>query len=583
MLSFGVIALQILSQQFPKPSNRKKKVQLPVSLPDLPSDALAEVPVPEIERRQNHISKIDPKHPLRQVAIDCLNDRDIERPSAQQLCERVAALKEHPHYNESMIIVETICTAEQGRDESERELRLLRQQHKQQIQGLQQIIQSQINRSKEKDQTIAQKDIALRQAITQKDYALREKDEALAAEQQRLRELEREKIQMMDGIVWLKTQMREKDATIEDGQQQLKRLQTEKSQAIEDKGRLERQLEQANQQIEETERINAHLQRRITELLEQPSYITPRSEEPNESRSVIKLTWKKGEKAPCIMSNKNCCGVAIDGRALYVRVLHLMYRYSVSTSSWSQLPSSPTDDCPSMIINNLLTLVGGKIKTSTYLQDDVTNQLFSLTGEGSGRKWTEEFPPMPTKRWGSTAVCVGTALVVVGGLTDKRSELKTVEVMNTTTRQWSITADLPHPLAYGRAVLCGNRVYILGRSTSPMYACSVNVFIQHLPLVWKKVAAPPVKWTAGVSIHGRLLAIGGNSSKTDQPTADIHMYNPITNSWKAISHMETRRYDCIAAVLPNNQLMVIGGYTDELDRDVTTNSIELANYELVEI
>jgi serine/threonine protein kinase len=566
--SFGVIVVQTITQQFPEPSNRKKKVQWPVSLPGFPSDALAEVPIPETERRQNHIDKIEPNHPLLQVALDCLNDRDIERPSAQQLREQVSALKERPQYNESVTVVEIKRAAEQGRsDDAERELRSLRQQHKQKIKGLQQIMQLQINRS---------------------DRVLKEKDEALAAEQQRLRELEKEKIQVMDEIVLLETQLREKDATIEDGQQQLKQLQTEKSQAVEDKGRLERQLEQANQQLEESKRMNAQFQRQVAELLEQLPDMTSKSEEPNKTRSGIKLTWKKGEKARCIMRYKSCCGAAMDGSALYVRALHLMYRYSVSTSSWSKLPSSPTDGCPSVIVNNLLTLVGGKIKTSTYLQDDVTNQLFSLTGEGSGRRWTEKFPPMPTKRWGSTALVTGTALIVVGGLTDKHSELKTVEVMSTTTQQWSIAADLPHPLAYGRAVLCGNRVYILGRSLSPMYTCSVNVFVQHPSLLaslknifiggWKEVAAPPVKWTAGVSIRGRLLAIGGNNSQTDQPTSAIHMYNPATDSWTVISHMETRRYDCIAAVLPNNQLMVVGGCTDEQDhtRDKTIDSVELA-------
>ena len=55
---------------------------------------MAEVRIPETERRQNHISRIDPNHALLQVALLCLKDRDVERPSAQQLCERVAALKE---------------------------------------------------------------------------------------------------------------------------------------------------------------------------------------------------------------------------------------------------------------------------------------------------------------------------------------------------------------------------------------------------------------------------------------------------------------------------------------------------------
>ena len=48
--------------------------------------------------RQNHISLIDPNHPLLPMALGCLKDEDIEHPSAQQLYERVASLKESPGY-----------------------------------------------------------------------------------------------------------------------------------------------------------------------------------------------------------------------------------------------------------------------------------------------------------------------------------------------------------------------------------------------------------------------------------------------------------------------------------------------------
>ena len=50
--------------------------------------------IPEIERQQNHISGVDPNHPLLPIALNCLKDADGERLSSQQLCERVAALKE---------------------------------------------------------------------------------------------------------------------------------------------------------------------------------------------------------------------------------------------------------------------------------------------------------------------------------------------------------------------------------------------------------------------------------------------------------------------------------------------------------
>ena len=41
--------------------------------------------------------------------------------------------------------------------------------------------------------------------------------------------------------------------------------------------------------------------------------------------------------------------------------------------------------------------------------------------------------------------------------------------------------------------------------------------------------------------------------------------------------MGTPRLDCIAAVLPNNQLMVVGGYTSE--GSTTTDSVEFASVE----
>ena len=129
------------------------------------------MPVSEIERRQNHIGEIDPNHPLKQVALDCLKDRDVERPSARQLCARVAALKEYPQYRVSVRVVEARTTAEQGRsDERDGELRSLRQQHSEHVQDLQQIIQSLTSRLAEKDQTIARKE----QTIIQNEETIAE-------------------------------------------------------------------------------------------------------------------------------------------------------------------------------------------------------------------------------------------------------------------------------------------------------------------------------------------------------------------------------------------------------------------------
>ena len=215
-----------------------------------------------------------------------------------------------------------------------------------------------------------------------------------------------------------------------------------------------------------------------------------------------------------------------------------------------------------------------------------TNQLFSLTGEGSGRMWTREFPPMPTKRFRSTALCTLAALIIAGGVNKNMSTLQTVEVLNIETRQWSTATDLPQATMYAPAAFCGDQVYILGEAK--MYTCSVFTLIQSCKSflasirntgarVWERVAALPVTSTTCVPVHGQLLAIGGKDSDK-KSTAAVHMYNPTTDSWEVISHMGTPRWECIVAVLPNNQLMVVGGRTGKRC-DTKTDSVEFATIE----
>ena len=540
--SFGVLAIQIVTQLFPKPGDRRKEIQ--IHQPGLLS--IVEVTVSEIERRQNHICEINPNHSLLKVALSCLNDRDVERPSARQLCEKVAILKESPQYSVSVREVET-SSAEQGKgDERDRELASLREQHSEQIQGLQQIIQLQMNHLVEKDQIIGQKDLAMK-----------EKEDDIAELQQQIQQLGREK-----------------DVVIEE-------IETQRELRCEIV-RLERQLGGVNQQLEKSKQVIAQFQRRIAEL-EQLISTTDASSGNKEQRAGIKLTWREGEKAPCSMSSLS--SATVDGNTLYVGLTGTcqVFSYTIYTSSsWSQLPDSPTSNGTSVIVNNLLTLVGGDHCGTP------TNQLFSLTGEGSGRRWTEEFPPMPTKRWGSSALCTRTALIVAGGVDKSGSPLLTVEVLNTKILQWSTAAELPQSLSSAPATVCGDQVYILGKFN--MFTCSLPTLVQSRRsflasiwnrgtrvIVWKEVAAPPVTLTNCVSIHGHLLAIGGMDSNM-KPSSAIHLYNPVTDSWEVISHMGMPRYSCIAVVLPNNQLIVVGGCTSTSSLSVT-DSVELATVE----
>ena len=482
--------------------------------------------VPEIERRQNHISRVDPNHPLLPIALDCLKDTDGERPSAQQLCERLAALKETAKYKNA---------SERVKDSRGKEGEYEQLQH---------VIDQKAAFIAENEQQLRQCREELTQQIQENQHQSRQ-----------IQQLERDKQQ----------------------------IEQERDQIVQEKAR---ELGRVNQQLEESERLIADFDKRNTELEEEVRVLRSQVQGKDGgakagavSRTDFKLRWREGERAPCVVSRYS--DAVVGNGTVYCRYdLRNVYAYHISSSSWSLTPDTPCKGFALTVIDGLLTTVGG------YGDDgENTNVLFCLIGEGSGRRWIEKFPPMPTKRYSVSVLCTATALIVAGGYGgDEDEALKTVEVLNTETREWHTAADLPQPLAESSRSLCGDLVYLLGgveedeTATNSVYSCSLTSLLSSTGptslggcLVstltrsskgspWNRVADLPVNCSTAVSLHGRLLAIGGEDSE-DKPTTAVHMYQPTTNSWEVISYMTTPRYDCLSAILPDNQLMVVGGWT----------------------
>ena len=90
--SYGVLMVQIATQKFPNPGDGTTFFQDS----RFPTGRII-VLIPEIERRKKDIDLIDPDHPLRPVAIHCLNDIETERPSTDDLCEQLTSLKRYAH------------------------------------------------------------------------------------------------------------------------------------------------------------------------------------------------------------------------------------------------------------------------------------------------------------------------------------------------------------------------------------------------------------------------------------------------------------------------------------------------------
>ena len=519
VFSFGVNIIQILTRKFPTPGDRFNTV--PINDPRFPSGRV-EVRVSEIERRNNHISEINTAHTLLPIALDCLKNQEGERPSTGELCQRLAALKDTPEYTGSERAVEDRRTTQQTTSaERDRQITELRQQL--------------LSQQREHDEQIQQS------------------QGALTARQREIQDLREE--------------LREKGQIIMTRDRQQREMIAQFQRRIEG-------LEPNSRPQPCAQSLSSSDIARATPPTQPSRGYQPAQHPPSTSsgEGVIRLNRTQGRMAPCKMHRST--DAVVDGSVAYFRRegTEQVHAYNSTTDTWSRLPDCCTAYTTLAIVNGLLTTVGG----------NNSNMLFSLTGEEKDRKWTEVFPPMTTKRKLVIAVTTGRALIVAGG------GLATVEIMNTDTRQWSTAADLPQPMASASATVCGDRIYMSKEKSvitcslpALLQSCSPKIFEAQPSTpspqgpVWSTVADLPVYQSTLVSINNRLLAIGGLDSDI-KPTTAVHLHNPVNNSWQTISHLSTARDRCFAVVLPNNRIMVVGGYTTE-SMFSTTNTVEFAS------
>ena len=533
----GVVAIQILTREFPDPSPASHLVEYPQS-----PTGMTSVPVLEPERRKSHIDRINPDHPLLPIALQCLSYNERDRPSAQQLCNQLAMLKEAPQYAQNL---------QQAQERRRQE-------------------QNSTSDMEAKDSRIAelQRNMAvceweirdLQEQIQGNEQQLHEKDAAVVASQQENQRLRQE----------LEQTTQDNEQLTRDNQQLTRDLR-DRDQQIEER---ERQLRDNEQIIAEFQQTLLQKEKDLRETIEiKPVHQQTRPEASNPA--AISLSWKKCPKAPGEMYGE----LAItDGNTAYFSESGHVYEYDSKWEKWSELPECPQKYGSLAIVKGVLTAVGG------YQSDKHTNTLLSLSGEGSRRKWSEHFPPMPTKRWSPAVVCSGRSLVVAGGIGDNDIKLSTVEVMDTESLQWFAASSLPHPLSQASAtILCGENLYVLGGydqsgRSKAVFTCSLSALIQtsqpqslgarlkkslslaQQPCVWQKVADVPVNRATCTVLCGQLLVVGGRLSDL-KPTSAIHKYDPVKDSWTVISHMPTPRYCSLVAVLPGDRLMVVGGQT----------------------
>ena len=496
--SEGVMMIQVCTRLWPEPGPRTQIIEdsrYPMGF--------VETPVAESERRKNHTDLIDPIHPLLPIAMDCLKYQENERPSSEELCQRLAGLKESSEYRDNV---------REQRDE----------------------IQT-------KDDQIT----ALSQQLREKDRALQEKEEVIRDSN---------------------LQFHAQSEMLEDKDRQLEhqsRLTAERERQLR---QLSQQLEEQEQVTAEIQQTNHSLQRQVEQLQQQLSQqnLTALENKPHPRKLRKIVHWRDGGKAPFKLARG---AAVVDGNlAHFMSWDGNTCSYDSTTKKWNKYSKYPYYNSCLAVINGQLTAIGGcedPFNKNTYtnkllslhVRDGwtsvfppmptkrrsttavVTEEHLIVAGGSTGlacdtnissvevmdtraRVWsTVASLPHPYK--GASSVICGDHLYMLGGLDDK-GETKSVLTCSLTELLQSSTASSP---------------------------------------VWYRVADSPAYLSTCAGISGELLAVGGHDENGEATTA-VHKYTRTTNSWRLISNMATARWRCPVAVLPTSELMVVGGCKD---------------------
>ncbi|XP_064405425.1 probable serine/threonine-protein kinase kinY [Halichondria panicea] len=519
--SFGVLVVQTTTRQFPKPTDRFENIQVPH--PRNPGRTIeAKIAIPELERRQAHMSLIEPTHPLLPIARHCLKDRDDKRPSSQQLCQTLDALKRTPRYQESS------------------------------QQDLHQML-------REKDEQITAKDNQLQaneQIIMEKDTQLQENRETTIQNNEQLhtQNIEIGELTTRLGQATQENQTLQHEA--EARERQLRRLNQELQSSEENTAALQQAIDQRDREVTQLRQVLASKNEESHNLSTRMHQVALQDEQATPMKPV---TIESLPDAPDGIGYRSSS--AVIGDKAYFSPHGSKTVHEFSNNQWYELPPCPNLYFTIVSVNDMLTTVGGYSDTQQY-----SNKLYSYINN----KWVEHFPPMPTKRWTPGAVYANNTLVVVGGYSHAK-HLNTVEILNTANMRWFIVSSLPVPTNQSSTTICGDYVYIHPHNQVKysVYKCSLRQLTQSQPIsaIWEKIAPLPVSWSTLVTINGHLLAVGGRDSNGDN-TKDIYQYNE--TSWTVISQMSTPRAACLTAALLGNKLMVVGGVGADRKCEVIT-------------
>ncbi|XP_065905424.1 probable serine/threonine-protein kinase drkD isoform X2 [Dysidea avara] len=573
IFSYGGVVLNVITHQWPEPSDREQ----------LNVDTGRFEVISEVARRQHYLDTLTGgAADLKSVVTSCLDDDARNRPTVMQVSTEIKRIKDvcsqqTSHDGMSPIVwwVEV-----SGQSSSQQESLFTTKLEEMEIsnkklKGEVTILKSEISDLKVENDGLKVKidgltvdNTGLKAEITE----LKEEVDQLETKSQNLQQ----KLLMTDQIGSESPPVppRSKRAV-----QTKKELEEVKS----SNDKLKKEVDVLKTKIGGLKVQNDSLQEENTQLKDENQHLKEQldcKKSPDPFSGQVNIKWQEGAPAP--MPYANHSAMLLEGK-VYIgggneAIGTPSYRivvYDPADNSWSATPiTTPYCNFAMAILNNRLIIAGGQDKSHK-----VTNKIFSVDGDEL-KKYTK----MITSRGWATAAGHHGTLIITGGEADHHKRLASTELFDSSTAQWYATDNLPLLHCRLQAVVLDNNLYLLGgidqgNNYSPtVFTAPLDTLPSHV-LKWDFYQDTPWCRSAAVSVQDRyLLAVGGISKTGDRftRTGDIHMFNKVSQSWKAIGKIPSERYTTAAVCIDDNTIMVFGGMHDTMD---CTNTVWIGSFE----
>jgi hypothetical protein len=271
-----------------------------------------------------------------------------------------------------------------------------------------------------------------------------------------------------------------------------------------------------------------------------------------------RLAWAARANAPA--ARQEVGAALVDGKVWVVGGLNAsgttarVDSYDPAANRWAQGPDLPValHHLAVAAFRGELVVVGGFQASSGDLYSRPSDRVFALRGGA----WVD-LPPLRRPRGASAAAVVAGILYVTGGR-DTGQLIAPTEAFDGTS--WRDVAPLPAPRDHLGAVSDGRYLFAVGgRYLSP--ARTADAFERYDPVAdtWTALSAmPTARGGLGVAfLDGKVIATGGEDASDVFPQSEV--FDVVAGSWSALDPMPTPRHGHALVAAERSVYALVGG------------------------